>query len=317
MTQLEELRRQGKKMDSVDVLSVTYADKGMEHAQKGDWEQAAAWHVKARQVQQDARGPWHHEVASFSNSIAVMYLQGGQPKEALPYLLEGLKIFRANQTEDHLEGILCRNFLAMAYIQLDQSDKALEQLRRVVELQEKAWGKSHPKTIDARVNLGVGYATKYTDKDMQKAYDNLALAWQMHCARGEGSNSRGKASCAYNLAVVCTSGRNFDHALHYCQQALDILRKIPGRDEHVPRLLFDASVGMAQMCMHANKRDQAVAALEQALRILEQDRSGHDNTEITRKTQHMIEQARQGKSIGFPAPHVHFSFQERDLDSRE
>lgn len=292
---IEKLRRLVKP-DPVDALSVNYGKVALEHAQKGDWDQAIDWQLKARQVQKDARGPWHHEVASFSNAVGLMCMQGGRFEQAVGYLREGLRIFQANGTESSAEGILCRNFLAMCHTQLGRLDQATEVLRRLVELHEQKHGSDHPDTAAAYGNLGAAYLGHHAPNRLDKARQHLTRALEIHaaCAR---PNHTDKAGCLRNLALVHSLTKQVDQAVQCCREAIEAQQL---SRECGAELLMNAYIDMARVCAYAGRRDQAVTALEQALKLSPVANPGQSGAE------QLLARIRQGKSVDLPMPSFQF-----------
>lgn len=300
---IEKLRRLVKS-DPVDALSITYGKVAVEHAQKGDWDSAIAWQLKARQVQKDARGPRHHEVGSCSNAVAFVCMQGGRFEQAVGYLLEGLRIFQANGTESSAEGILCHNFLAMCHTQLGRLDQAVEVLRRLVELHEKKQGGDHPDTAAAHGNLGAAYLGCRAPDRLDKARDHLTRALEIHaaCARPDHT---GKAGCLRNLALVHSLTKQVDQAVDCCREAIEVLGRF--RHERATELLVDAYIDLARVSAYAGRRHQAVAALEQALK-LPPVANPQPRGEISgpRGAKQLLARIRRGKSVDPPMPSFQF-----------
>lgn len=302
MTHFEELQRQGK-LEPVDAVSIIYNKLAVNHAQKGEWNQAIVWQLKARQVQKDVRGLWHHEIGSCSNALALMCIQGGRFKKAVGYLYEGLVIFRANGTQSSAEGILCLNFLAMCYTQLGQLDLAIEMFHRLVKLYEKEKNKNNSESATAHSNLGAAYLSKHTPEGLGKAHGHLANALTLYNACTQRDLS-GTASCLHNITLLYSQTNQCDTALSCCREAVETLKNLPEK-EGAP-LLVGTYITLARACAYAGKKKQAVAAIKQAL----QQELGKEEASLICEAQEIITKIRTGQSVDLPKPAFQFSLKE-------
>ena len=134
-----------KRSIAIIPMSAAYADMGSCYAKLDRYEEAIAAEKHAIRLKPD------NAIAMYN--LGAMYIDGKQPANAVPVLLEARKLLPKDA--------LIANHLGIAYYMLKKYPEALVQVRDAVDLD--------PKGTDQRLNLGVVYlVTGRKDLAMQQ-----------------------------------------------------------------------------------------------------------------------------------------------------
>ena len=133
-----------------------------ESYEKGDYNKALEYYIKALNSCKSIFGENHPAVAISYNNIANTYKMLGDWKTALEYYQKSLDILTTIYGENQHPSIAITYCgIADTYQTTSNYDKALEYYKKALKLLEKVLGKEHPSTGSAYNNVALVYQASH------------------------------------------------------------------------------------------------------------------------------------------------------------
>ena len=234
---------------------------------QGEYAAAQAHMERALRIQEEVLGPEHPDLGSILNNLANVHTSAGAPEKAQPLLEHAIEIQEAALGKDHPEVAMALNNLANHYANAGRNEDATRMYKRTLRILEKVLGQEHPDVATTLNNI----ALALEDPVEAKALHERALEIRLKVL---GADHDDVAQSLYNLAFMAEQDEEFARAQELNARALAIREEALGA-EH-PKVA-DTLVAAARVALAQGHKDDAIAAAQRAVKILET--AGRDATE--------------------------------------
>ena len=244
---------------------------------QGIYAQAVPACKRALAIYQQSRGAESEEVASTLNDLANVYASESRYADAEPIRQRCLAIAEAVLGADHPDVGIYTNNLGVLYFDQRRFDEADRVLKRALEIVRASHGDVHPDVALVVGNLGELY-------DKQDRFDEAIAHYRR--ARGIVERSFGpRHPDVGNLLVLearcCMKQQRHDESEPLVDRALALFQ----RARSSPQDRYEAFRTRAELSWHRGRPDEALAALREALRLADEQRSlcsgvEHDRAEF-------------------------------------
>lgn len=192
---------------------------------KGDFTNALTTHRESLALRKKLYGEQHYEYAVSLNNIATTYMEMGEEKQAIPYLLQTKQILeRLNKRDDFYATTLGN--LGNLYHNLGNFKEAEAYFSQALDLRKRLSGEYSAEYAQALNNIAALY---YQINDLAKArrYYERALAIYQSIY---GNDHEECAATLCNLGTLYSDIDEYDKAENYLLRSLAIRQKTYGKD---------------------------------------------------------------------------------------
>jgi tetratricopeptide (TPR) repeat protein/CHAT domain-containing protein len=246
--------------ETAPVVIATLTNLGVAQTALGDYGSAESTLLGARCRYAEMVGAEAPEAVEITASLGDLYRQQGNLESAEKALLDAVAVAAATRGEDHLETTKARLNLALVYVTMDLSAKALPLFERGLAAMRSLLPAGHLLIVTGISNLG---AAQLNLGDYAAAFDTLSEAREL--ALGAlGEDHPVSALVLDNLGQVHRHRGEYRQGLALAQQALAARRRILG--EGHPDFAGSLS-NVAKLQLELGRYSEARPLLEQALEI--------------------------------------------------
>lgn len=239
------------------------------YKEQGFYDLASEILVKTSKMIRKELGEDHLDLYLVYYNLASIYYFTGRLNMALDFNQRIIRLLEKNNQDDR-EFAFIYNKMGLIYIEMDNYIKAIECLKKSIDLKEKVYGESHIAIADGYNNLGTVYMLK-DEKD--KALQFFMKSLKIKNKRYKGSHVS-LANSYKEIGQLYTRGKNIDLALKYLQDALEI--RISEYGENNPRVSHIYNlIGNANLA-----NDNYVLAISNFKKAVESNQRSNSSTEV-------------------------------------
>ena len=253
--------------DSLNNLAVLYQS-------RGQFSEAAPLFERALKIREKAVGPDHPDVATALNNLGSLYLDQGQFADAEAFFQRALRIQERRLGADHPEAALTLNNLGLLYEREGNHAQAEAFYERALRMQEKSLGVNHPRVAESLNNLALLKKSqgKYSEADalLQRA---LAIREQSF-----GPDHVDVAASLNNLGLLYKAEHKYAEAEPLVDRAISIWEHSGAS----AAIRCRGYMNRAILKWLQNRQSEAVAALREAMRLAEEQRTKFAGAESER-----------------------------------
>ncbi len=242
----EALVASGKTVSNESTQALTLHQAGQQQLLLGNYKNALEYHQKGLKItEQLAGGKDDHALALSLRCIGAVYCSQKQFSQALAYLERAYQMTKNILPEDHPDIAECSNDVAVCYIGLNQSQKAVPLFKEAVRIYEDKFGPDYGGLGAPYCNLGaVNIETLQLDD---------ALAYTLKGLRIEQKNYGGKnvsvAQTMGRLGVIYTMRGDYQQGQAYTLKALSMLDECLGPNNPESKEILDAIEQLRQLAV--------------------------------------------------------------------
>jgi len=155
---------------AVEGLALTYNRIGGVWCSKGEIVKARTAFCKAMEMQMDALGENHLEVAKTLHNIGVSYRHDNELDDALEYYKRAHEIFELNLGKEHLDTVRTLHNIGGVYRRQKEYEKAMKCFRDVLQVRRTLLGDGHPSVSITLVSIAAVLRRSGEEKEANKYY---------------------------------------------------------------------------------------------------------------------------------------------------
>jgi hypothetical protein len=202
-------------------------------------------------------------LASYLNTLGILYASQGKYSEAEPLYLRSLSIWERQLGADHPNVAASLNNLAVLYREQGKSSEAEPLRLRCLEIERKALGEDHPQFAASLNNLAGLYKSQGKYSEAEPLYVR-SLSIREHQL---GADHPDVAQSLNNLAALYDSQGKYSEAEPLYVRSLEIWEHQLGADHpNVAASLFN----LAALYHNTQRHPQALQSIQRAIQIYEQ-----------------------------------------------
>ena len=231
---------------------------------KGRYADAECLYRQSLETCRKVFGAEHALVAASFNNLANLYAAQGRYTEAEPLHKKALEIWRNTLGDEHPDVALSLANLAALYQDQRRFAEAERLHKQALEIRRKVLGAEHPYVGQSLANLAALYQDQRRFAEAERLHKQ-ALEIRHKVLGAEHSDV---AASLHNLGLLyAEQGRHAE-----AEPVLEEAEKIANRGLCEPRLVARIHWRRASVCWETERKPQALAALEDALLVVEQQR---------------------------------------------
>ena len=196
----------------------SYSKFGSTYKNKGDFNRALEYHLKALNIRLNKLKKNHPDVADSYNNLGNVHYSKGDFNRALEYYQKALKISLNKLGENHPEVASSYHNIGNVHSSKGDYNSALEYYQKALKISLNKLGENHPGVAIICLNLGNVHSSK-GDYNSALEYYQKALKINLNKL---GKNHPGVASSYHNIGNVQHRKGDYNSALEYYQKALKI-----------------------------------------------------------------------------------------------
>lgn len=253
--------------DSLNNLAVLYGS-------RGQYAEAEPLLERALKIREKAVGLDHPDVASALNNLGSLHLDQGQFAEAEAFFQRALRIQERSLGSAHPDVALSLNNLGLLYEREGNYAQAEPFYERALRIQEKSLGANHPLVAEFLNNLALLKKSqgKYSEAD---ALFRRALAIR---EKSFGPDHPDVAVSLNNLGLLCKVENKYDEAEPLIDRAISIWEHSGAS----AAIRCRGYMNRASLKWLQGRKSEAVAALQKAMRLAEEQRTKFAGAELER-----------------------------------
>lgn len=151
-------------------LGITLFNLGSLQQNLGDYQDALANFLRARDIWADQLGPDHSYVTATTSNVAQIYYELGRNEESEAMYLELIELERRTLDADDPRRAYALNNLGMVYHAIGQLEKAEAFLSEAQDLRIRTLGERHDFVLDGHINIGRLYRDKGQLEQARKSF---------------------------------------------------------------------------------------------------------------------------------------------------
>jgi len=210
-------------------------------------------------------GADHEQVAVTSRQLANVVKEFGRLDEAAELIERACEIEQEQLGEDHPRLAISLNDLALVYSDQGEPEEAVKALLRSLAIAHKHFGDEHPEVARTLGNLGSMYS-ELDEPEKARQYGLEALKLNEAIS---GADSLEVLTSVQNLGHLEWKLDRSEQALFYVERA----RQICERNDASPDERFSVYHLRAQVLRDLGRKQDALTALEVALKLAEESRN--------------------------------------------
>ena len=247
-------------------IATSYNNIGVIYSDKGDYDKALEYHLKAMEIRESVLGANHPDTAMSYNNIGNVYFYKGDYDKALEYYLKAVKIKESVLGVNHPYTATSYNNIGEIYSDKGDYDKALEYYLEAVKIKESVLGANHPDTAMSYNNIG----NVYSDKgDYDKALEYHLKAMEIR-EKVLGEDHINTVYSYNDIAWTYHLLGKYDDALSYVEKAV----KVSLDDAHIIYTLATVYQGLGRY-------DEAMEQFELCLKLQKEENASEDSIRDT------------------------------------
>jgi tetratricopeptide (TPR) repeat protein len=166
----DEMEKYYDHIASVEAFALSYNRIGSVYTAKGDLDSALGSFHEALDVQINALGEEHVEVAKTLHNIGVCHRHIGDWDEALDFYKRAYDIFEKVLGRDHLDSVRTLHNIGGVYRRKKEFEKAMDCFLEVLEVRRRLLGDDHPSVAITLVSMAAVLRRSGRKKEAQKFY---------------------------------------------------------------------------------------------------------------------------------------------------
>jgi len=232
-----------------------------------DWFAAESHLTRMQQTAAELLGVESHIVGRLHQSLGEVYLAQQDYSSAILYFDRALQIQQSTLGERHPETESIVLQLGRLHRRQQHWEPAVAYLKRAVSIAGHLWGEDSPSCAMRRKELGLAWQASGRS---ELAQQELQTALTVFRSSLPGEDQLLAETCR-NLGVVCSDLKQFDRAIDYYRQAIELLADIADASDP---LTIDSRQRLAAISMLEKQYLEAEGQLRQVAHQLEMSQGG-------------------------------------------